>query len=667
MKSLTIQSKLHVILVMSLVPVLLLGGLFISQSRKDILFAEKERDGVAYARTIAPLLFTTARLSAGVEDKSDPTQRINAFHAAGDRFDDAMKTGALREAIREHLEELKSGRKADPLDGELFGDVIGFRAMLSGIGDGSNLILDPELDTYYLMDLAIIRLPDLLESAVLLRRAVALNRKLAEQGKPPARDLVKSFGTFLPRFASFIDSAKRAQINGVDDEQFNTFTARLQETTAKLEASGARFAATPASADHLEPFYLDIDTASTAVIAGVADYWSGTVDELDVRLENRVHMLWTWLVATLGFSIMVVIGTFVLAFAFSRSILNKIRGLASAIDAKADAGGTGSLPYVSDRTEIGIVARSVQKLLTNNIAKLNTEHVKQRDEALIARERETFGAIAGELRASVFRGIDDIFTLASGTSSSVVDVRSAAQKTHASMSGAVSNLDATARSVDLVSESVSEFARGIGDISEQAQRYAVVAQRTSVESAAVSGEVAALLTATDAIGTMIGTISNIAANTNLLALNATIEAARAGDAGRGFSVVAQEVKTLAQNTAGVTSQIVTQISTIQNAAKQFAVTLDGINRSVGELEQASSGIASAISQQQSASEELQATIHSISRDAETVSGAVQSVLALSQHVGDRSEHAEMNTANLTMRAAALRSETEVLIKQMQAA
>ena len=86
----------------------------------------------------------------------------------------------------------------------------------------------------------------------------------------------------------------------------------------------------------------------------------------------------------------------------------------------------------------------------------------------------------------------------------------------------------------------------------------------------VVGRVDDLRVAAEQIGNLAKLINSIAGQTDLLALNATIEAARAGEAGRGFAVVAGEVKALAEQTARATSDIASQVTSIQAATNGAA-------------------------------------------------------------------------------------------------
>ena len=115
------------------------------------------------------------------------------------------------------------------------------------------------------------------------------------------------------------------------------------------------------------------------------------------------------------------------------------------------------------------------------------------------------------------------------------------------------------------------------------RRTMAVAAGASENVTALTGALQSLEEVSESIGTIVSLISSIAEQTNLLALNATIEAARAGEAGRGFAVVASEVKSLASQTGAATSEIAAKIQAIQAAARGTAEKAAGIVEAIGTV------------------------------------------------------------------------------------
>jgi methyl-accepting chemotaxis protein len=120
------------------------------------------------------------------------------------------------------------------------------------------------------------------------------------------------------------------------------------------------------------------------------------------------------------------------------------------------------------------------------------------------------------------------------------------------------------------------------------------------------------------VGEVVELIKHIAEQTNLLALNATIEAARAGTAGRGFSVVANEVKALASQTAKATEEIGARVSQIQMTIRNSVADLRGIVSTIGHMQSIAVEIAAAVQQQTTVT-------HDIARNAQLVATSTREV------------------------------------------
>jgi len=135
---------------------------------------------------------------------------------------------------------------------------------------------------------------------------------------------------------------------------------------------------------------------------------------------------------------------------------------------------------------------------------------------------------------------------------------------------------------------------------------------------------------TSQIGTILGVIQQIAEQTNLLALNAAIEAARAGEAGRGFAVVADEVRNLAARTSDSIIEIEEYIKTLQQGTSSAINAMDAAVEMTRNMKGPSSKAGSSL-------EEIKAMISSIKSLNETIASNTQTQSTNTTHILERSE------------------------------
>jgi len=190
------------------------------------------------------------------------------------------------------------------------------------------------------------------------------------------------------------------------------------------------------------------------------------------------------------------------------------------------------------------------------------------------------------------------------------------------------------RSVDTVSAGSEEMGASIREISQNASEAARVASEAVTVTSTTSATMNKLGESSAEIGNVIKVITSIAEQTNLLALNATIEAARAGEAGKGFAVVASEVKDLAQETARATQDISGRVEAIQADTSGAVAAIEEISVVIGRISDFQTTIASAVEEQTATTAEMS---RSVSEAASGTGEIAQSITGVASAAGATSD------------------------------
>ncbi|KAA8703691.1 PAS domain-containing protein [Pseudomonas proteolytica] len=261
--------------------------------------------------------------------------------------------------------------------------------------------------------------------------------------------------------------------------------------------------------------------------------------------------------------------------------------------------------------------------------------------AVVGRIGDASQRLSGHAAALV-QQLDSSHTSTLGQQSQTDQVATAIQQMAASVAQVASHAQQASKAADLAGSETRE-----GHLRVDESRDAVL--RLSQELARATTVIHQLESHSGDISSVLEVIRAIAEQTNLLALNAAIEAARAGEQGRGFAVVADEVRGLAQRTQQSTNEIQRMISTLQGGARdavmameqssqhvevsvdhaqRAASALDGISQRVNQITAMSVQIAAAVEEQSAVSEDINRNIVGIRNAGEaTVSAGQQSQLS----------------------------------------
>jgi len=169
------------------------------------------------------------------------------------------------------------------------------------------------------------------------------------------------------------------------------------------------------------------------------------------------------------------------------------------------------------------------------------------------------------------------------------------------------------------------------------------------------------------VGEVVNLIAAIAEQTNLLALNATIEAARSGEAGRGFGVVANEVKMLAKRTSDATGEIRAQVIGIQTASQDTLTALNQIRATIKVLTESALSTAGSVDNQYATTHEIAESLKEVARATSEVATSVVDVNEQASETEFASKHLLASARALALESTNLRDRAQGFLALVRAA
>ncbi|MBM3529623.1 MAG: hypothetical protein FJX62_16165 [Alphaproteobacteria bacterium] len=318
--------------------------------------------------------------------------------------------------------------------------------------------------------------------------------------------------------------------------------------------------------------------------------------------------------------------------------------------------------YALRRDEIGAFARA----LTDHFALVQSQQQAAQAEQTRLSDRLRHQEDFRRESLSFQERIGDIVRKLEGHAGRMSDAsRELATISAEAQSRAGASVQSTARvsgHVDVVASSIRDIATTLTNVAEEADRTSTVAAtaRTIVEAA--QDDAKALNEAARTIEQVVMLIEDVAEQTNLLALNATIEAARAGEMGRGFGVVAQEVKQLATRTSQATVDVRGRLQGITESSKRIAERVTTLVGSIEQVAAVTGAIAQSTRTQDANSQAITSNTSKTAADVHEVAATVKDVAGM---ISDAKQAADLVTkvsTDLGQQATDLRGAVERFIE-----
>ncbi|MFZ2159209.1 MAG: methyl-accepting chemotaxis protein [Bradyrhizobium sp.] len=327
------------------------------------------------------------------------------------------------------------------------------------------------------------------------------------------------------------------------------------------------------------------------------------------------------------------------------------------------------IPGANRGDEIGDLAKTVTVIRENAEQKARDEaEAKISQDQIAAQQRKAdMIKLANDFEGAVGEIVETVSSASSELETSAGTLTSTAERAQELTTAVAAASEEASTNVQSVASATEEMASSVNEISRQVQESARMANEAVDQTRRTNDRVSALSKAAARIGDVVELINTIAEQTNLLALNATIEAARAGEAGRGFAVVASEVKALAEQTAKATGEIGQQIAGIQAATQESVGAIQEISSTIEKLSEISSTIAAAVEEQGAATQEISRNVQQAAHGTQQVSSNITDVQRGASETGSASSQVLSAAQSLSGDSNRLKLEVGKFLSSVRAA
>lgn len=410
--------------------------------------------------------------------------------------------------------------------------------------------------------------------------------------------------------------------------------------------------------------WFDASTARIDVLKSVED---GLVGELSAMMAAKKSSAGTALAVVTALMLIALGASGAAVIVLARSITGPIRTLSSAMTDLAKGDTATAIEGVDRGDEIGLMARAVA-FFKENLIKANELTARELEETNRRGARTArVTALADRFDADVGTLLHSVTAASAQLQSTATSLTATAEETSRQAGVVAVASNETSSNVQTVAAAAEELSSSVLEIGRQVTHSAGIAQKAVEEADRTNMKMRVLTEAAAKIGNVVDLITEIASQTNLLALNATIEAARAGDAGRGFSVVATEVKSLAAQTGKATEDIRRQIDAIQASSSDAVIAISGITGTISTINEIVASIASAVEEQSAATQEIARNVQDAAQGARAISDNIAGVTGAADDTGASANQVLLASDDLARQSRTMRQQVETFLAGIKVA